>query len=149
MDTVLPEFKFRKSGGNWVSSNKLRLSGVEGSNVGSVCVYSDRPYFIQDFSSGGKAITNYIQETGKANSWIEAIKCLSTQVGLEVPSRELSKNEIERSNESELKAKLYEAANDFFIENLQSPVSEIAKSKEANTVREYLFMRSLILELIK
>ena len=138
MDTVLPEFKFRKSGGNWVSSNKLRLSGVEGSNVGSVCVYSDRPYFIQDFSSGGKAITNYIQETGKANSWIEAIKCLSTQVGLEVPSRELSKNEIERSNESELKAKLYEAANDFFIENLQSPVSEIAKSKEANTVREYL-----------
>jgi DNA primase catalytic core len=149
IDKALPEFNFRKSGGNWVSSNKLRLTGVEGNNVGSVCVYKDRPYFIQDFSSGGKAITNYLQETGKANSWIEAIKYLSSQIGVEVPSRELSENEIERSRETEIKTKLYEAANDFFIENLSNPESEIAKSNEANTVREYLKGRGYTGDLLR
>lgn len=141
IDKALPEFNFRKSGGNWVSTNKLRLTGVEGNNVGSVCVYKNSPYFIQDFSSGGKAITSYLQDTGKANSWIEAIKYLSSKIGVEVPYRELSESDIERSRETEIKTKLYEAANDFFIENLSNPDSEIAKSIEADKVRDYLKSR--------
>jgi hypothetical protein len=145
MDTALPEFKFRKSGGNWVSSNKLRLSGSEGTNVGSVCVYRDRPYFIQDYSSGGKAITSYLQENGQARSWIEAIKLLAGRIGLEVPSRDLSEEELERSKDSALKASLYEAANDFFIESLSWKESEIAKTdQDAKAHRDYLAGRGYV-----
>lgn len=141
MDTALPEFKFRKSGGNWVSGNKLRLSGSEGTNVGSVCVYRDRPYFIQDYSSGGKAITSYLQETRQAHSWIDAIKLLAGRIGLEVPSRDLSEEELERSKDSALKASLYEMANDFFIESLASPDSQLATSDDAKAHREYVVSR--------
>ena len=139
MDTAFPEFQFHKSGGNWVSGNKLRLTGAEGSKTGSVWVYRDRPYFIKDFSSGGKAITSYLQETGRASSSIEATKFLAGRIGLEVPSRDLSVQELERSNDSELKASLYEAANDFFIESLSWKEGEIAKTdKDAQAHREYL-----------
>jgi DNA primase catalytic core len=145
MDTALPEFEFRKSGGNWVSGNKLRLSGSEGTNVGSVCVYRDRPYFIQDYSSGGKAITSYLQETGQALSWIEAITLLAGRGGLEVPSRDLSDEELERSKDSAHKASLYEAANDFFIESLSWKESEIARAdKDAQAHRNYLEGRGYV-----
>jgi DNA primase catalytic core len=138
LDIAFPEFQFRKSGGNWVSGNKLRLNGSEGHNIGSVCVYRNSPYFLQDYSSGGKAITSYLQESGKACSWIEAVKHLAKAVGLEVPSRDLSEEELERSKESELMSRLCEAANDFFIENLSDPESQIAKTSEAETLRNYL-----------
>lgn len=149
IDDALPEFQFRKIGGNWVSGNKLRLNGAQGHNVGSVCVYRDRPYFIQDYSSGGKAITSYLQDTGKVSSWIEAIRYLANKARVELPSRNLSDEELERSKDSALKSRLYEAVNDFFIENLSDPESEIAKTIDAEILRNYLKGRGYTKDLLR
>lgn len=142
IDIALPEFQFRKSGGNWISGNKLRLNGAQGHNVGSICVYRDRPYYIQDYSSGGKAITTYLQDSRQASSWIEAVEYLASKAGVELPSRDLSEEELEREKDLTLRSALYEAANDFFIESLSWKESEIAKTDpDADAHRKYLVGR--------
>lgn len=149
VDTVLPEFEFRKSGGNWISGNTRKATGETGNKVGAVMVYQDRPYLLKDWTREAKPITTYLIETGKALSWLDAIKLLASKVGLEVPSRDLSEEELERANDSALRARVYEAANDFFIENLSDPKSLIATSIEADTLRNYLKGRGYTREMLR
>lgn len=142
LDQALPEFQFRKNaGGHWVSGSKLRVDGSEGNRTGKVYVYSNSPYFLKDQVTGGKAITTYIQDSGKASSWPEAIRYLASYAGLTVPSRELTEADIEKLKESELKARIFEAANDFFIDNLSNDKNATALSPEAEDIRKYLFGR--------
>ncbi len=118
IDQVFPEFDFRKKSGNWVSGNKLRLNGQQGSHIASVYVYSDRPYYIKDFSSGGKPITTYLQDSGKCSSWLDAIRHLANLVGVNFPNERDIEKESEWLRQSINKAQFLEHINDFFVENI-------------------------------
>ena len=141
LDQVFPEFQFRKNGPNWVSGNKLKVTGETGDKVGSVMVYRDRPYYLKDYTRDGRAITTYLEEQGKASDWIEAVRYLANNLGLEIPSDDLSKEDRAKYRQAEKKASLYEAVNDFFIDCLSNKDNEIAKSAEANKARLYLAER--------
>lgn len=140
IDRILPEFEFKRSGGAWVSSNRLRVSGSEGSKPGSVYVYPDRPYLIKDYSSGPLALTTYLQESPlhKVSSWLESVKYLADQVGLSLPERNLSPEEREQIERANLKTRILEEANDYFIECLSGKQNNIAHTSEAEAHRKYL-----------
>lgn len=138
IDQVFPEFCFKKKGKGWVSGNKLRLSGVDGSNLGSVIVYRDRPYYIKDFSSGGMAITKYLIERGSASSWIDAVKYLAEALGLVIPDQNISEEDIFKFKEAEKKANLFESINDFLIESLHGNKNALAYLEKRGFKKEML-----------
>lgn len=139
IDTVLPEFEFKLKGGNWVSGNKLKITGESGDKLGGVVIYNDRPYMIKDYTRGNMAITTYLIEQHKAINWLDAIKLLSSRVGLNLPLNDRSSEDIEACRAETHKAELFETANDFFINNLSGVSDPIAtKDNDAKAHREYL-----------
>ena len=141
---ALPEFDFVFSGGNWVSTNKHRVSGEDGQNTGSVYVYADRPYLLVDFSRGSRPITTYLQDCGRASSWIDAMRQLAAFAGVSLPSRDLSLEERGRVEAFEKKSQILEATNDFFIDSLSSEKSVLARTAPAERHREYLAKRGYV-----
>jgi hypothetical protein len=146
MDSVLPEFAFKRTGRGWISSNALRVTGVEGSKPGTAYVYSDRPWRIMDFASGGKPLSEYLKESPlhPVNTFEEGVDYLAKKVGLTVPERDLSPQERERLQEAQLKAELLESANDFFIDCLSREDNEFAKTPDAKSLRLYLQERKYV-----
>lgn len=116
LDSVLPEFNFTKGyRGEWISGNKLKVSGEEGSSSGKVYCYPDNPYCLIDYRGGSPAITTYLRNRGKASTWFEAIQYLAGKVGIEVPRGEFSSEKMAELEETFLKARIFEAANAFFM----------------------------------
>ena len=120
-DSILTDFKFKLKGDHWQSSNTRKADGTEGSEEGKVYIYSDSPFCLKDYRlPRAMAITTYLQDVERtALSWYEAIKHLAIQVGLELPQKELSKDQIDKYEATALQSELMEAANDFFIASLK------------------------------
>lgn len=123
---ILPEFDFKRKGPNWVSGNKLKVTGESGDKLGAVYVYRDRPYLLNDFTRGPLAITKYLQDQGKASDWIGAIKYLASGLRLDLPDSELSNEDKERYNREDKKLKLFEIVSGAFQLTLTSEHGKIA-----------------------
>jgi len=132
---IFPEFQFNKKGVHWVSSNGFKVDGSEGEK-GKVYIYPDRPHLLQDYTRGGKEITTYLIESGKHNSWIDAVKYLAREVGVSLPDRNLNAEDLDRINKKAGHEHLLESINDFFVKSIMEESSDGVKAH-----RDYLEQR--------
>lgn len=130
-DRALPEFEFKRVGGNWVAGNKRKVTGELGNKEGAVMIYRDRPYYLKDYTREGTAIVTYLIDQGFASDWIGAVKELANRLNLEIPGREISEQERAKYKEAEKKASIHEAANEFFL-------GQLFNGQSSDKAREYL-----------
>jgi len=58
---AFPEFEFKDNGKQWISTNTLHLSGIEGVHgKGKVTISKSKTYAISDFREGTKEVLNYL-----------------------------------------------------------------------------------------
>mgnify|MGYP001037727791 CR=1 FL=1 len=138
IDTVLPEFSFKRKGRNWISSNKLKITGEEGDSIGKVYVWETAPGFIKDFTRETSSIVDYVIRRDGVE-FIEAVKTLADVVGLQLPKGEFNQESYQRYKDQ---ATLLEDCNSYFIYCLEN-------STGADEVRAYLSSRGYSDEDIK
>lgn len=64
VDTAFPEFEFKEMDRQWVSTNTLHLSGMDGEHgKGKVTIAKNKPYVIGDFREGTKEVISYLIES--------------------------------------------------------------------------------------
>jgi DNA primase catalytic core len=131
IDTALPEFSFKKRGRNWISSNKLKITGEEGDSIGKVYVWETAPGFIKDFTRETSSIVDYIIKRDGVE-FIQAVKTLAEVVGLQLPKDENFNQESYQRYKDQ--ATLLEDCNSYFAYCLE-------KSTGADEVRAYLSSR--------
>lgn len=130
IDTALPEFSFKRRGRNWISSNKLKITGEEGDSIGKVYVWETAPGFIKDFTRETSSIVDYVIKRDGVE-FIQAVKTLADVVGLQLPKGEFNQESYQRYKDQ---ATLLEDCNSYFIYCLEN-------STGADEVRAYLSSR--------
>ena len=130
IDTALPEFSFKRKGKNWVSSNRLKITGEKGDSIGKVYVWETAPGFIKDFTRDASSIVDYVMKRDGVE-FIRAVKTLADVVGLQLPGGEFNQESYQRYKDQ---ATLLEDCNSYFIYCLEN-------STGANEVRAYLSSR--------
>jgi len=130
IDTALPEFSFKRRGKNWVSSNRLKITGEEGDSIGKVYVWETAPGFIKDFTRDTSSIVDYVMRRDGVE-FIQAVKTLADVVGLQLPKGEFNQESYQRYKDQ---ATLLEDCNSYFIYCLEN-------STGADEVRAYLSSR--------
>ena len=130
VDTALPEFSFRRRGRNWVSSNRLKITGEEGDSIGKVYVWETAPGFIKDFTRETSSIVDYVMRRDGVE-FIQAVKTLADVVGLQLPKGDFNQEGYQGYRE---KATILEDCNGYFIYCLET-------STGADEVRAYLSSR--------
>lgn len=130
IDTALPEFSFKRRGRNWISSNKLKITGEEGDSIGKVYVWETAPGFIKDFTRETSSIVDYVIKRDGVK-FIQAVKTLADVVGLQLPKGEFNQEGYQRYKDQ---ATLLEDCNSYFIYCLEN-------STGADEVRAYLSSR--------
>ena len=138
IDTALPEFSFKRRGRNWISSNKLKITGEEGDSIGKVYVWETAPGFIKDFTRETSSIVDYVIKRDGVE-FIQAVKTLADVVGLQLPKGEFNQESYQRYKDQ---ATLLEDCNSYFIYCLEN-------STGADEVRAYLSSRGYSEEDIK
>lgn len=132
LDRVLPEYEFKREADHWVSQSDLKVTGERG-NKSKVYVYPDRPFFLKDYTRGGKAITSYLQDSGHhpgITDWLSAVEYLAERAGIPLPSGTRNFETAERLRRETTRAEILEAANNLFIESLGLD--------EASSIRAYI-----------
>ena len=130
IDTALPEFSFKRRGRNWISSNRLKITGEEGDSIGKVYVWETAPGFIKDFTRETSSIVDYVIKRDGVE-FIQAVKTLADVVGLQLPKGEFNQESYQRYKDQ---ATLLEDCNSYFIYCLEN-------STGADEVRAYLSSR--------
>ena len=111
VDTALPEFSFRRRGRNWVSSNRLKITGEEGDSIGKVYVWETAPGFIKDFTRETSSIVDYVMRRDGVE-FIQAVETLADVVGLQLPKGDFNQEGYQGYRE---KATILEDCNSYFI----------------------------------
>lgn len=140
LDTALPEFHFkRKAKGNglqlWESRAALRPDGHQGKEAGLTFVSERTPFYLSDLNPiRGRSIWAYIKERdGLDNAGTFRRLCELAEID---PKAGLSPEALQRIEEAQRRAEVFEAANVFYLEQLHQ-----AKSAAADAAREYLKKR--------
>lgn len=128
---ALPEFEFKRRGRNWVSSNKLKITGETGDSIGKVYVWENAPAYLKDFTRETSSIIDYVVRRDNVE-FIQAVKTLAEVVGLTLPTSSDFDQESYRNHKE--RATVLEDANSYFIYCLQN-------SKNAKGVTDYLTSR--------
>jgi len=139
IDTALPEFNFKRRGRNWVSSNKLKITGEDGDSIGKVYVWETAPGFIKDFTRETSSIVDYVIKRDGVE-FIQAVKILADLVGLQLPTDPNFNKEDYQSYRD--KATILEDCNSYFTYCLEN-------STGADEVNTYLTSRGYSSEDIK
>jgi DNA primase len=126
IDRVFPEFQFKRKGTKWISTNKRKLSGDEGGEVGKVEVWDRTPGQIKDWREGSTSIVDYYIKT-KGVDILTACKDLGDIVGISLPKGDFSEEEVLKWGR---KSSLLEDANSYF--------TKLLKEQEGEEVRKYL-----------
>lgn len=126
IDRVFPEFQFKRKGTKWISTNKRKLSGDEGTEVGKVEVWDRTPGQIKDWREGSTSIVDYYIKT-KGVDILTACKDLGDIVGVSLPKGDFSEEEVLKWGR---KSSLLEDANSYF--------TKLLKEQEGEEVRKYL-----------
>jgi len=130
IDKALPEFSFKRRGRNWVSSNRLKITGEEGDSIGKVYVWEMAPGFIKDFTRYTSSIVDYVMMRDGVE-FIKAVKTLADVAGLRLPNGEFNQESYNRYRDQ---ATLLEDCNSYFVYCLEN-------STGAKEVRDYLSSR--------
>ncbi len=138
IDTALPEFNFKRRGRNWVSSNKLKITGEDGDSIGKVYVWETAPGFIKDFTRETSSIVDYVIKRDGVE-FIQAVKTLADVVGLQLPKGDLNQESYQKYKDQ---ATLLEDCNSYFTYCLEN-------STGADEVNPYLTSRGYSSEDIK
>lgn len=140
LDTALPEFHFkRKAKGNglqlWESRAALRPDGHQGKEAGKTFVSERTPFYLSDLNPiRGRSIWAYIKERDNLdNAGTFRRLCELAEID---PKAGLSPEALQRIEEAQRRAEVFEAANAFYLEQLHQ-----AKSAAADAAREYLKKR--------
>ena len=128
---ALPEFGFKRRGRNWVSSNKLKITGETGDSIGKVYVWENAPAYLKDFTRETSSIIDYVVRRDN-KEFIQAVKTLAEVVGLTLPTSSDFDQESYRNHKE--RATVLEDANSYFLYCLQN-------SKNAKGVTDYLTSR--------
>jgi len=128
---ALPEFGFKRRGRNWVSSNKLKITGETGDSIGKVYVWENAPAYLKDFTRETSSIIDYVVRRDN-KEFIQAVKTLAEVVGLTLPTSSDFDQESYRNHKE--RATILEDANSYFIYCLKT-------SKNAKGVTDYLTSR--------
>jgi DNA primase catalytic core len=139
IDIALPEFNFKRRGINWVSSNKLKITGEDGDSIGKVYVWETAPGFIKDFTRETSSIVDYVIKRDGVE-FIKAVKTLADLVGLQLPTDPNFNKEDYQSYRD--KATILEDCNSYFIYCLEN-------STGADEVKIYLTSRGYSSEDVK
>ena len=139
IDTALPEFNFKRRGRNWVSSNKLKITGEDGDSIGKVYVWETAPGFIKDFTRETSSIVDYVIKRDGVE-FIQAVKTLADLAGLQLPTDPNFNKEDYQSYRD--KATILEDCNSYFTYCLEN-------STGADEVNTYLTSRGYSSEDIK
>jgi DNA primase len=126
IDRVFPEFQFKRKRTKWISTNKRKLSGDEGTEVGKVEVWDRTPGQIKDWREGSTSIVDYYIKT-KGVDILTACKDLGDIVGISLPKGDFSEEEVLKWGR---KNSLLENANSYF--------TDLLKEQEGEEVRKYL-----------
>ena len=145
IDTALPEFSFKRRGRNWVSSNKLKITGEEGDSIGKVYVWETAPGFIKDFTRETSSIVDYVIKRDGVE-FIQAVKTLADIVGLQLPKNDNFNQEDYQKYKDQ--ATLLEDCNSYFIRCLSISLSRLG-GFIAEDVRAYLSSRGYSYEDVK
>ena len=139
IDRALPEFDFMLKRGNWVSRNKLKVTGEQGDSIGKVCIWERTPGYIKDWTREGLSIIDYVIQRDRVE-FIQAVETLARVAGLQIPkSSDFNPEAYGRFRDGEA---ILEACNDYFIWCLEN-------AKGAEDVRAYLSSRGYSEEDVK
>jgi DNA primase catalytic core len=130
IDTALPEFNFKKRGKNWISSNKLKITGEEGDSIGKVYVWETAPGFIKDFTRETLSLIDYIKRRDGVDTQ-QACRTLADVVGLQLPKGEFNQESYQKYKDQ---ATVLEDCNSYFVYCLD-------KATGADEVKAYLSSR--------
>ena len=128
---ALPEFEFKRRGRNWVSSNKLKITGETGDSIGKVYVWENAPAYLKDFTRETSSIIDYVMRRDSVD-FLQGVKTLAEVVGLKLPTSSDFDQESYRNHKE--RATVLEDANSYFLYCLQN-------SKNAKEVTDYLTSR--------
>jgi DNA primase catalytic core len=138
IDRALPEFEFIKKGKNWVSSNKLKITGEVGDSIGKVYVWETVPGCIKDFTRDTSGIVNYVMRRDGV-TYKQAVETLAGIAGLKLPEGEFNQEDYQRYRDQ---ATMLEDCNSYFVFCLEN-------APGAEEVRAYLSSRGYSPEDIK
>lgn len=139
--SLLPEFEFKESRGNWKSTNKLKNTGEEGSSVGKVYVWNKTPGLINDFTRGSIPIAKYLMNKKGLTFW-EVLEELSKEANLTAPT--MANFDPEAYEKHQKKLSFLELCSSFYVSELQT-----SPDREATEIRTTLEDRGYSLEDIK
>lgn len=136
IDIALPEFNFKKKGKNWVSGNKLKITGEEGDSIGKVYVWETAPAFIKDFTRDTLSIVSYVMQRDNA-VFIDAVKTLADIVGLQIPKGDFNEGDYIKQKD---KNTILEDCNSYFVYSLKNPLSAscVEYNSQTHDVKNYL-----------
>jgi len=84
IERILPEFKFKKTAGGYISTTGLKLTGETG-KAGKVCIYENNISHIIDHSNSmSKSLWDYIKERDRLISTQEVLFKLAELSGVKL-----------------------------------------------------------------
>lgn len=83
LNSLLPEFDFRKINDKWISTTKQKVTGELGESKGKVYIYENNPGFIIDYTREGISLIKYFESKG--NNFNDVLTHLSKEAGLKLP----------------------------------------------------------------
>jgi DNA primase catalytic core len=136
IDSLFPEFGFKRYGNGYVSTTKVKIDGSEGKES-KVYIYDNNISCFIDYTRGTTSIWNYVQEQ-KGLSNFETLKYLSELAGVNL-SFDYRADDIESIKENSRTTEIWEEANNFFISCLND--TNKYKDSETKKIRAYLSKR--------
>lgn len=135
LDSIFPEFGFKRIGNGYLSTTKLKIDGTQGKE-GKVYIYDNNISCLIDYTRGTTSIWNYVQEQ-KGLSNFETLKYLAELAGVTL-SFDYKADDIEAIKENSRNAEIWEEANNFFIECLNDKNNAYFNTVECNELRAYI-----------
>jgi len=137
---ALPEFKFKKTAGGYISTTDVKITGDKG-KTGKVYIYDNNISHLIDYTKGSISLWDYIQERDKLTSKKEVLYKLAELSGVKLPNGEF---DTEAYSKAKRQAQIWEDVNSYLMNSL-----ETSKNKEAEDLRKYLKKRAYSPEDIK
>jgi len=148
IERALPEFKFKKTAGGYISTTDLKITGDKG-KAGKVYIYDNNISHLIDYTRGSVSLWDYIQQREKLQSNKEVLHKLAELSGVKLSN---GKFDTDAYNKQKRQAQIWEDVNSYLINCLQK-IYEItlstAKLPKPRALFHYLEKRGYSKEDVK
>ena len=138
---ALPEFKFQKIRGGYISTSKTKITGETGSSSGKVYIYDNNINHLIDYTRGSKSLWDYIQERDQITENKDVLKRLAELSGVTLQRGSYNTQEYISHKKN---TQLWEDVNSYLTGNLEN-----AKGNKAKEIKDYLTKRGYTTDDIK